>query len=266
MADARDLLRAYLTDLGLDSEIDWSLEQLIEGRSAEAVQLDLERRPAFAARFPGFAELQRAGKAISVNEWISYEKTTRGLMRARGIPTELYDSAEDIAKFIRNEVSVAEIQQRIDATADLLDREVDTQAFEDLYGVSTGALIGALVLDPERGQNLVMRQVRAAQAAGAARQAGYQTLDQAIAEKTGGYGVSREEAVQGFGTLAAQRELFNSTNRGEDTIDVGTQVGATFGGDADARARIEQRRRRRQTEYEAGGEFATGRAGFSGLR
>lgn len=263
MADARDLIRQYLLDLGLDSESDWAIEQIVAGRSPEAVQIDLETRPAFQARFPGYAQMKQAGKAVSVAQWIAYENQARGLMKAAGLPAGFYDQPEDFARFITNDVSVTELQQRVIQAEDAAYREYDV-AGGGLYGLDPGDFV-AMILDPEVAAPVVERRFRAAQAAKVAGQTGFGSLDVAQAETVGGLVQSPEQAAQGFGQLAAQRDLF-ATQSGETEIGTDSQIAATFAGDANARAQIEQRQSRRKAAFEGGGGYAVGQSGMAGVR
>lgn len=263
MADARDLIRSYLADLGLDSESDWAVEQIIAGRSPEAVQIDLEGRPAFQARFPGYQQMKQAGKAVSVAQWLAYENQARGLLKAAGLPAGFYDSPEDFARFITNDVSVTELQQRVMQAEDAAYRQYDV-AGGALYGAEPGDFV-AMILDPEVAAPVVERRFRAAQAATVAGQSGFGALTADQAEQVGQLTSSPEQAAQGFSQLAGQKDLF-AAQAGEAEIGADAQLAATFGGDAAARGQIEQRQARRKAAFEAGGGFAVGQSGMVGAR
>jgi len=263
MADARDLIRQYLLDLGLDSETDWAIEQVIEGRSPEAVQIDLESRPAFQARFPGYQQMKQAGKAVSVAQWIAYENQARGLMKAAGLPAGFYDQPEDFARFITNDVSVTELQQRVIQAEDAAYKSYDVTGGA-LYGLDPGDFT-AMILDPTVAAPVVERRFRAAQSAKVAAQTGFGPLSVGQAETVGGLVQSPEQAAQGFTQLATQRDLF-ATQSGETEIGTDSQFAAAFAGDANARAQIEQRQSRRKAAYDAGGGFSVGQSGMAGAR
>lgn len=263
MADARDLIRQYLADLGLTSETDWAIEQVIAGRSPEAVQIDLEARPAFQARFPGYQQLKQAGKAVSVNQWLAYETQARQVLRGAGLPEGFYDQPEDFAKFIVNDVSVAELQQRTQMAEDAVYREYDVEGAR-LYGLDSGDFM-AMILDPTVAQPLVERKFRAAQAATVAQRSTFGALDAAQAERVGALTSSVEQAQQGFTQLAGQKDLF-AAQAGESEIGADTQIAAAFGGDAAARQQVENRQRRRAAAYEQGGGVVQGQTGYVGAR
>lgn len=263
MADARDLIRQYLADLGLGSETDWAIEQIVAGRSPEAVQIDLEARPAFQARFPGYQQMRQAGKAVSVAQWVAYENQARGLLKAAGLPAGFYDAPEDFARFITNDVSVNELQQRVMMAEDAAYKSYDV-AGGALYGLDAGDFT-AMVLDPEVAAPVVERRFRAAQSAKAAAQAGFGALSVGQAETVGAQVQSPEQAAQGFTQLAGQRDLFAS-QAGESEIGTDAQLAATFGGDANARRQIETRQRKRAADFEAGGGYAVSQTGMSGAR
>lgn len=265
MADAQAYVTGLLSDYGLGSLTDWLWSQIQSGATDDQIVQSLRQTPEYAARFPGLDQMRREGRAISENQWIAYESTARQLMRARGIPADYYSSPADLAKFIVNDVSVAELQQRIDQAASTIDNHFDLQAAQDVYGLNPGDLLG-LFLDPTKAENRLMAQAKAIQSAGAAAQTGFGSLSQAQAEQAGGYGLSREQAVQGFGALTQEAELFKPLTQGETQIGTDTQIAAGLGGDAQAASQIQARARRRTAEFEQGGSYGLGRSGFSGVR
>ena len=134
--DGRDIIRQFLNNLGLGSETDWAIQQIIDGSSPERVQIELEKRPAFQTRFPGYQQLQQEGRAISVAQWLSYEDTARGIFKAAGIPEAAYDEPGDIAKFITNNVSVAELQQRTQMAKDAVAYDYDPEMMRQLVAAT----------------------------------------------------------------------------------------------------------------------------------
>lgn len=265
MADARDVLRSYLAYLGLPAEEGWVLDQIIQGRSEDAIKLDLVRRPAFQARFPDYQAHVDRGQAMTVDEMIAYEKAVGGMMHQYGMPGYMYDSPDDFAAWRGGQVSIAEMQQRLEkARAGWLTAPPEEKAYlERTYGLDDAGGT-AFWFDPDRALPHLERAVGESLAAGAATRSGFGQLDQPQAGRIAELGVSREQAEQGFAGLARDRDLFQ-TQAGEDAIDVDSQISATFAGDAQARARIEQRRRRRAGDYEQGGGFTATQTGLTGV-
>jgi hypothetical protein len=139
-------------------------------------------------------------------------------------------------------------------------------AMMDLYGISTGDVIAAEYLNPEKATPLVRKKFEAAQASTLAQRAGYGPLGLSEAERLAQTGVSGQQETQGFGALAAQKELFAPLDAGESAISRSSQLGAAFEGDAQAKADIQARQRRRQAAFNQGGTFATNAQGFAGAK
>lgn len=265
MADARDLIRDYLDTLGLGSENDWAVQQLIEGRSMDAVQIDLEKRPAFQARFPGYTQMKKDGKAFSVNEWLAYERTGRQFFGAAGVDPQLYDNPRFWSKFITQEVSVAELQQRVQMYEDSVKHNYDQEQAR-LYGIMVGDQIAWDYFDTAQSEPTLRKKFEAAQAATLAQQTGYGQLDVGQAERVGVSGQSVAGQTQAFGDLAQRQELFKAQDAGEQDISRDTQIAGAFEGNAAALAAIDARAKRRQARFNEGGGFAQGAQGFAGVR
>lgn len=266
--DAFTYLKRVLDDYGLGNLGDWAWQQIQGGRSNERIIQDLRETTEYKQRFAGL-ELRRAKglPAISEAEYIAYESGVRQMMRAAGMPADFYDQPDDFAKLIGNDVSVAEMQARVNdgyLAATQAPAEV-RQELQSLYGISTGGL-AAFFLDPDRALPLIERQFAAAQVSGAAQRTGYGALDKTEAERIAALGVGAAEAQQGFSALQQSRELFGSLP-GEDAaqIDRATQQAAVFGGDANARAAIDKRAKERVSQGSGAQSFAVGQGGVAGL-
>ena len=91
-----------------------------------------------------------------------------------GIPTDFYDEYKDFGRFIANGVSVAEVDDRIRSAKEFLDTETPSEYRDALasMGVSTGTMMAHL-LDGDRAQSAVQREVKLAATMGAANQYGF---------------------------------------------------------------------------------------------
>lgn len=263
---ARALIQGQLDQYGLGGLGDRLWNQYLAGVPVEQIFADLRKTPEYAARFPGMAELQRQGRAIDEGTYISVERQYVNIFRAAGIPQGFYDTPDDFGRLIANEVSPAELNERVQTytrAAYQSPPEVRDQ-LQRLYGVSAGQLV-AFFIDPDRALPLIQNSYLAAQTAGAAQRTGFGALDRTTAENLASRGVTERQAEEGFGALVDSRELFSALDAGETDIDRGTQIGAVFEGNSVARRKIEERRRRRQAQFEGGGGFAGTREGLSGL-
>jgi hypothetical protein len=264
--DALAYIRELLESYGLGSLADWAWEQIVAGASEAEVIQRLRERPEYQARFPGMAERRARGlPAISEAEYIAYERQAIQMFRAAGLPEGFYDSPDDFARLIGQDVSVAELSQRVQLYEQAVYREPpEVLAEAERFGLDTGDLVAAMI-DPDRALPLLQKKVDAAQRSAAAQIAGFGSLTENEATRVVELGVSQEQAAQGFSGLAAQAELFRPLSAGEQEIGRDTQIEAAFGQNAEAQNEIERRRRRRQAVFEAGGGFAPGQQGYAGL-
>lgn len=266
--DAFTYLRSVLDGYGLGGLGDWAWDQIRSGLSNERIVQNLRETAEYKQRFKGLEQRRAAGlPAISEGEYIAYESSVRQMMRAAGMPPDFYDTPDDFADFIGKDVSVSEMQARINdgyLQAAQAPAEV-RQQLRDLYGVNEGQM-AAFFLDPDRALPLIQRQFVAAQVSGAAQRTGYGALNQTEAERLATLGVGAEQAQQGFSALEQSKELFGALP-GEDgaAIDRATQQAAVFGGDANAKGAIERRRGERISASSGSQSFSIGQGGVSGL-
>jgi len=263
---AKAVIARTMAEFGLESLGEWAWQKFLDGVPIEQIFLDMRDRPEYQARFPAIRELADKGRAMTEAEYIAYEKQATGFMRAAGLPEGFYDEPDDFAAFLRNEVSVNELQQRVQMAQSAVfasPPEVRDE-LERLYGVGQGALT-AYFLDPDRAAPLIERQWSASQIAAQSRRAAFGQLAIPEAERLADLGVDAARAEQGFAQLAHDRELFGSLDRSEAEISRAAQLGATFESDAEAMTAIENRRRKRQAAFEDGGGFAGSGEGLSGV-
>lgn len=227
--------------------------------------------PEYKERFKGNEERRAAGLNVySEDRYIELENNYRYYRGLSGMPEGFYDSNEDIANFIANDVSPDEYYARINegySAVKNADPEVVAE-LQRLYGVNESDL-AQFFLDPERTRTRLKQQAETALIAGEAQQSGIQIAgDQA--EELQRQGITREQAQQGFQTIEQSEELFQATTQeqeaGMGNISQREQIGAVFGTSAAAQQRLRQRARRRQAQFEQGGGFAGQGAEMTGLR
>jgi len=229
---------------------------------------ELREQPAYKQRFAGNEQRRRAGlNALSESEYIGLEKAYAQLMRQSGLPSGFYDDSSDFTNLIGNDVSVAELSERVNQGYEAVmnaDPEV-VQEMRRLYNIGDGEL-AAYFLDPERATPMLITQARAASVAGqGVRQAGYQ-ISAAQAEELARAGIGEEQARAGFQAIAAAQELFTALpGEAEQDISQEEQIAGVFGTSAAAQQRIRQRTRERQAIFEAGGGFAAQGSQVTGL-
>lgn len=268
--DAVAYLNELLSQYGLGELSSWAYEQVIAGNSPAMVRQLLWEQPAFKKRFKVIFDRRSAGlPAISVDEVLDYERKARQLFQAAGLPPGFYDSPDDFYTFLVNDVSLSELNSRVEVARDFVYRtDPATRAeMQRLYGLTEGEEV-AYVLDRTRALPLIQSQFLAAQNAGVARRSGYGQLTLTEAERLSALGIDPNRAEQGFGALVASRQLFGALpgmENAEDAITRDEQLGAAFGGDANARERLERRAEGRVASFKGGGGFVADREGFAGL-
>jgi hypothetical protein len=206
---AYDLLYSQFEQYGMGSLVE-SLKGFIqEGLSPAELTLRLRGTDAYKKRFA--ANSSRIAKglgALSEAEYIGLEDQYQNIMRNYGLPATYYTRGdmgrqEGFEKFIANDVSALELEDRI-ATAQKrvinANPEV-TAALKQFYPDINTSDILAYTLDPEKGLEAIKRKVTAAEIGGAAIAQGLGT-GAARAEELAGYGVTKEQAQQGFQTVA----------------------------------------------------------------
>jgi hypothetical protein len=186
------------------------LKQFIQdGLSPAELTLRLRDTDAYKKRFA--ANAQRIGKglrALSEAEYITMEDQYQNIMRQYGLPDTYYTRGEmgrqeGFEKFIAGDVSAVELEDRIStAQKRVLNANPEvTAALKQFYPDITNADILAYTLDPKNAIENIKRKVTAAEIGGAAMQAGLRT-GMTRAEELGAAGITKQQAQQGFGTIA----------------------------------------------------------------
>lgn len=164
-SSAQAVLMDALNRYGLGGLADWAYDRLLAGVSMDQVMLELPQQPTYKARFPAMEQLSAAGKAMSEAQYIAYENAVRGIMRNAGLPPQFYDQPSDFANLMVNDLSVAEVEQRVGvAFQKVMTAPPDVKdAFAQMYGPGSDSALAAFMLDPDRAQPIIQRQVTAAE-------------------------------------------------------------------------------------------------------
>jgi hypothetical protein len=260
--DARTTIRQVLETYGLGELAEFAYNEIIVKETVninnpDAIIFALREQPAYQTRFAGNAARLRAGlPELDPASYIQLETQYRDTLRSNGLPLGFYDQTDDFQAFIENDVSPAELNERVQqgyrAVSDA-DPEVKRQ-MQQLYAVSEGELV-AYFLDPQRTAPILTRQARAAQIAARGReQAGIQLTGQ-FAEDLARRGITAGEAEQGFAEIGALGEL-RQAFAGEQDITEEQLVGAQFGIDVAAQEELKRRQRGRVAAFQGGSSFA----------
>lgn len=266
--DAWAYLQSILDSYGLSSLDDVAHSSIVNGLSNTQTVQAIRQTDTYKTRFAAIIQLQAKGlPAISEQNVLDNEAQYTAIAQAAHLPSGFYDSPEDFVDFIVKGVSPTEFQDRIVKGYQAVDAApAETKNFlTQNFGMNQGDM-AAYFLDPDKTEDLLTRQVTAAQIGGAAARTGFGQIngDQALALQ--GLGVTGDQAQTGFNQLAAERQLMN-TLPGEAGNDISndTQVAAEFGQNADAQTAIKNRQAQRVAALGGGGQFSTNKEGFAGV-
>lgn len=229
-------LAMYLQNLGLGSLFTvspdgtpsgWLFEQMQNGVENEAaLAMAIEATPEFKQRYGIIDEMrQRAirGENVvvpTVEQVKEYETQYRTVMSAYGVPTWFYDSFDDAHNAIRNNLTVQQIEERVQTSYDVVQRmpaEVK-DVFAEFYGdMGTDQGLLAAILDPEKTTRELGRATRASYFGGLARRQ-QEFVSKAQAEMYADLNRGPERAMEDVAQMAALRPL-TETQMGETNID-----------------------------------------------
>jgi murein DD-endopeptidase MepM/ murein hydrolase activator NlpD len=173
--------KANLKLAGLDTLADVIDGYIKQDMTASQIKINLVGTEAYKTRFPGMADLAKAGRAVNEATYISMEKGMTSILKAYGLDDKIFGTTAKLGTVIANQVSVAEYEQRVAMASDKVKKNTDVLAsLNEYYGVDiTGAI--SYLLDPKLGMDIVKKQIRAAEIGAAAEMYKFD-LDKAAAE------------------------------------------------------------------------------------
>lgn len=210
---AYSLLFSEFDRYGLGALIEPLKGFIQDGLSEAEFTLRLRETDAYKKRFAANqARVKNGLRALSEAQYIELEDQYQDVMRRYGLPETYYTRGdmgrqEGFEKFIGGDVSPVELEDRIQTAQNRVVKanpEV-SRALREFYPEITGGDILAYALDPAKAIENIKRKVGAAEIGAGAIQAGL-TTGLARAEELQRYGVTKETAQQGFGTIASGLE------------------------------------------------------------
>lgn len=197
-----DTVAATLKSYGIDADGN-GLAALVrqwaqEDKSAAWIQVNLRDTQQYKQRFPAMQTLIQRKMAIDEATYIAQERAYNAVLKAADLPTGFYDGPEDYASLITGQVSAKELQDRVDSAKTFLDANTDPSykaKLTEYFGISDGQML-AYVLDGERAQSIINKQIKTAAMGGAAARAGFD-LD---SSQAGRYAGSLGQEYDAFGT------------------------------------------------------------------
>jgi hypothetical protein len=206
---AYDLLYQQFNQYGLGALVTPLRGLITSGASPSEFTIRLRETDAYRKRFAANADRIKKGlAAISEAEYLGLEDQYQNIMRNYGLPAEYYARGdmgiqEGFNKFIANDVSAAELEDRVlTAQSRVMNANPEVLAsLKQFYpGITNGDIL-AYTLDPSKALTDIKRKVTAAEIGGAATQAGL-GLTGTRAEELGAAGITKAQAQQGFQTVA----------------------------------------------------------------
>ena len=207
---AYDLLYAQFAQYGMGSLVEPLKQYIQQGLSRSEFTLRLRETKAYEKRFAANAKRIASGlTALDEADYIGLEDQYQNIMRQYGLPASYYAKGElgiqeGFEKFIANDVSAAELEDRVmTAQSRVINANPQvSEALKQFYpGITNGDIL-AYTLDPTKGLEDIKRKVTAAEIGGAAIQSGLKT-GMARAEELGKYGVDKAMATEGYSTIGA---------------------------------------------------------------
>jgi hypothetical protein len=229
-------------------------DYLIQGYENATISVLLMESEPYKRRFKGNEERKKKGlPVLSPADYIGIETEFKNMFRQYGLPKDMFDSNEDLTKYISANVSADEMQDRLNIARSSV--RSDDPAVRDTYrkwyaaGLNEGDALAA-VLNPDKALPELERKARAAMFGGAASSQGL-GLDQSRAEALANMGVNAENARQGFGQVAdLQRNAGSIAGRyGLDYQGQEDAENAVFLNDAAATNRIKKLGQREAAEF-----------------
>jgi len=210
---AYDLLLQQFNQYGLGSLVEPLKGLITSGASPSEFTIRLRESEPYKKRFAAnAARIQKGLTAISEAEYLGLEDQYQNIMRNYGLPAEYYTrgdmgTQEGFNKFIANDVSAAELEDRVmTAQSRVMNANPEVLAsLKQFYpGITNGDIL-AYTLDPTKALTDIKRKVTAAEIGGGAMQAGL-GISGTRAEELTAAGITKQQAQQGFGTIAGGLE------------------------------------------------------------
>jgi hypothetical protein len=231
---AYDLLYAQFKQYGLEALVEPLKGLITSATPPSEFVIKLRDTDAYKKRFAGnAARIQKGLAAISEAEYIGLEDQYQNIMRNYGLPASYWEkdsmgTQPGFTNFIGNDVSAAELEDRImSAQKRVVNSNPQvSEALKRFYPEITNGDILAYTLDPSQGLDVIKRKITAAGIGGAAMAQGLET-GVTRAEELAKYGVTKEQAMQGYQTAA-------------EVIPRGGQLAAMYGQDPYTQQTAEQ--------------------------
>jgi hypothetical protein len=248
---AYDLLYSEFSKYGLASLVDPLKGLITSGASPAEFTIKLRETPAYQKRFAANAQRVANGlTALDEATYLAKEDAYQNLMRNYGLPDTYWKkdaigTQEGFTKLIANDVSAVELENRLQTAQKRVINANPEVAYtlKAFYPDITNGDILAYALDPKNALDAINRKVTAAEIGGAALSQGL-TTSLGGAEGLAAYGVTKDQAQQGYQTVAGvlPRASQLADIYGQQPYNQATAEAEVFGtqGSAEAKKRREK--------------------------
>lgn len=233
--NAAEALVALFTQYGLATLAPKIIDFIRKGFSADTIAIELQQTAEYKQRFAANDYRIKHGlPALSPNEYIQTERAYRQVLATSGMPQGFYDQQDDFRKFLENDLSPSELQDRVKSwQTEALKDQAGLDAIRKVVGLGVNDY-AAYLMDPKRALPILQRTARAVSFAAAAERHGFD-ISRELAIKYGTQGVAAEDSERGFSAI---QEVQADTDRlaklyGLGGYSVEEAAAETFGGDAD---------------------------------
>jgi hypothetical protein len=210
---AYSLLYDQFSRMGLGSLVQPLQRFIQDGISDAEFTIRLRETDAYKKRFAANEQRIKKGfAALSEADYLDLEDRYQGVMRQYGLPESYYQRGElgrqeGFEKLLAADVRDDELADRLNVAYNRVINAAPEikESLKQFYPDITNGDILAYTLDPEKAILDIKRKVTSAEIGAGAMQAGLKT-GVARAEELQRYGVTKETAQQGFGTIASGLE------------------------------------------------------------
>jgi hypothetical protein len=244
--------KANLKLAGLDTLADTIDSYIKDDMTASQIKINLVGTQAYKDRFPGMADLAKAGRAVNEATYISMERGMTSILKAYGLDDKIFGTTAKLGTVIANQVSVAEYEQRVAMASDKVKKNTDVlAALNEYYGVTTEGAISYL-LDPKLGMDIVKKQIRASEIGAAAEMYKFD-LDKAAAESyvnvSGTADLNSLKESFGRARILAETQTRLASIEGDKTYNELQAVATTLGNDQVRMLESQRRALREQARF-----------------
>lgn len=196
--NAYELVLSMFKEYGLESLAPQILKMVQGGYDSATISNMLQETPEYKKRFAANELRKKAGLSVlSPAEYIQQERSYRQILESNGLPKGFYDSPDDFTKWIADDVSPNELNERAQDAAQAV-ASTDQYYLKALrnMGLGQGDLTAAM-LDRSRALPILQQVVKSSQIAAEAYRNNL-TIDQARATYFAGLGVTQDSARQAY--------------------------------------------------------------------